>query len=244
MEETNNLPAISQTDIAPMSSFVGIERFTALLNTEPPKEHVKKGPDKKSDEMPISYIEALLDEIYMRQWGTESISFSVVGNEICCDLILWVIDPQTKLRITRGGTAALPIMMDAVPDRLKFIAGDPEPEEKTKERNMWALDMQNKKPMALKLQRPAVKQIAIKNAAKSLGISFGRNLNRTHTDNPDAFYTDIENMENDLYQAKNQLKEAKTEDDFSMIWDTWESLHDVDDFKKEFMYQKRIKIRK
>lgn len=204
-----------------------IEDFTQKhLTREPTKIEKFQG----FDEIPISFIESTLDEIYLRLWGYESCVFSVVANEICCDVMIWVIDPQFPgIKITRAGTASLAIMMDACP-----------PELTGKDRNMWAMSMENKKPFALKLQRPAVKQLALKNAVKSLGIVFGRNLNRKHADNPDAYFTDIEHTGELIHDSFKMLKSAESQSDFEMIWETFQELHQNDEFKKEFMYRKRL----
>lgn len=217
----------NNTMVLPEADFLAIEKFTIdNLNSPPPK--IEKSPDG-SDEIPISYVEAMLDSIYMRLWGIENASFTVVANEICCDLTLWIIDPQHKVKITRFGTAALPIMMDKIPQGLEG-----------KERNLWALSMENKKPHALKLQRAAVKQIALKNAAKSLGIIFGRNLNRKHVDSPDEFYGDQLRTGESLHESFKMLSAANSADDFIMIWETFEDLQNNDEFKKEYMYRKRL----
>lgn len=224
---------------AKVEGFQAIEQFTQLVNQLPEQKSIKKTPDGKAEDMPISFIETKLDEIYMRQWGTENMSFSMVGNEICCDLTLWVIDPITKLKITRGGTAALPVMMDAVPPRLKFTPGPAEAEEKQRERNMWSLDMQNKKPHALKLQRAAVKQIAIKNAAKSLGKIFGRDLNRTHEDSPEEFYDELINNKEMLNEAKELIQKANSDEDFKFIKETYAELNSNQEYQKELVYYTR-----
>lgn len=222
-----------------VEGFQAIEQFTQLVNQKPEQKSIHKTPDGKAEDMPISFVETKLDEIYMRQWGTENMSFSMVGNEICCDLTLWVIDPITHLKITRGGTAALPVMMDAVPPRLKFIPGPEEAEEKQRERNMWSLDMQNKKPHALKLQRAAVKQIAIKNAAKSLGKIFGRDLNRKHEDSPEEFYDELINNKELLNEAKALIQKASTDEDFNFIKETYTELMSNVEFQKELVYYTR-----
>lgn len=236
-EQGANLPSLT------MAQFQGLEQFTKLLNKKPIASSIQKTPDGKSDELPISFVESKLDEIYLRQWGQENVTFTMVANEICCDLILWVIDPVTKLKITRAGTAALPIMMDAVPERLKFKAGAEEPEEKQKQRNMWALDMQNKKPGALKMQRAAVKQLAIKNAAKSLGKAFGRDLNRKHEDTPGDFYQNLASELGSLTDAKKELAAAQYAADFDGIWSRYPELQEDEEFRKNFMYYKRQKVK-
>lgn len=248
---SNELTTTSNGGIALSSQekLEAIELFTAMLNAPVPQEEIFKASDGKSDEIPISYIESKLDEIYSRQWGYKQCDYCVVVNELCCDVMIYVIDPQTQREIVRAGTAAVQIMMDSVPDRLKFMPADTperilEEEAKTKERNAWALDLQNKKPFALSLQRPATKSRSLKNACKSLGITFGRNLNRKQTDSPEAYYTHLFHAEDSLYQAKQQLAAAETDDDFTMIWETFEDLQQNTEFQKEFQYRKRLASKK
>jgi len=208
-----------------------IEKFTKIINEKPPSGSLQKTPDGKADTMGISFVETKLDEIYLRQWGTEEINVMQLGNEVLVWLTLWVIDPQTKTKITRAGFASVVIMVDKAPDE---VARNP------KAKNAWALDMQNKKPNAMYLGFPKAKSLAIKNAAQTLGDAFGRNLNRKFEDSPEEFYTNMAEGLATLTNAKKDIKAAETAQDFEGIWTKYPELHEVEDFKKDFMFHKRM----
>lgn len=219
------------TQIATASDLSGlhaIEQFTKILNTDPPKSSIQKTPDGRADTMPISFVEAKLDEVYLRQWGAEDIHVQQIANEVLVWLTLWVIDPQTKTRITRPGFSAVQIMVDKAPDGMHGP-----------DKNAWALNMQNKKPNALYLAFPKAKSLAIKNAAQSLGIIFGRNLNRKHEDEPGDFYTNIANDAATLTDAKKELEQCREKHQFVEIWAKYPELQGNEDWKKNYAYYHR-----
>jgi hypothetical protein len=211
-----------------------IEQFTKRLNDAPPKEGIERTPDGNAETLTISFVEGKLDEIYMRQWGYERCEFTVVANELCCDVIVWVLDPSTGLRITRAGTAALAIMMDAAPDDVK---------KDKRLKNQWALNLENKKPNALKLNRPAVKSLALKNAVQSLGVVFGRNLNRKLEDVPEDYYSQELDSKEAIDLIGEEMNKCKTMEDLLNIWGEHPDLHENIHFKKHFSSHKsRIKL--
>jgi hypothetical protein len=219
------------TDIATAADFSNlhaIEQFTKILNTEPPASSIQKTPDKRADTMPISFIEAKLDEVYLRQWGAEDVHVQQIANEVLIWLTLWVIDPQTKQRITRPGFAAVQITVDKVPDGMSGP-----------DKNAWSLNMQNKKPNALYLAFPKGKSLAIKNAAQSLGVIFGRNLNRVHEDEPGEFYGNIAEGVASLTDAKKEVQSCRDKAAFQAVWAKYPNLHESDEFKKEYAYYHR-----
>lgn len=218
----NGVATISQ------NNWSGIEAFTKVLNTEPPKESVQQTPDGRAKTMPISFVEAKLDEVYLRQWGTEDVHVQQLGNEVLIWLTLWVIDPQTKHRITRAGFSAIQITVDRVPDGLSGP-----------DRNAWALNMQNKKPNALYLAFPKGKELAIKNAAKSLGVIFGRNLNRKHDDEPGDFYQNLADDMALMTDAKKAIHGCKEKHQFQEVWNAYPSLQQNEEFQKEYAYYYR-----
>jgi len=83
------------------ADITAIEKFTKVINEKPPSSSLQKTPDGKADTMGISFVETKLDEIYLRQWGTEEVNVMQLGNEVLVWLTLWVIDPQTKTKITQ-----------------------------------------------------------------------------------------------------------------------------------------------
>ncbi len=236
------LQKVEQTAIAipDSSKFKTIEQFRKLINKKPKESELKATFDGKAKTLPISFVETTLDEIYLGQWGTENISVVHIANEICMTLTLWVIDPFTGVRITRVGAAAGAMQWDAVPDELKMkndLLG-------RKEKNAWAMDLQNKKQESLKLVFPKVKAMAIKNAAQSLGKSFGRDINRKFEDSHTEFYTDIANNTEMLGEAKNLIEQAKSKEDFDAIWASYPDLQEEDEFKKHYMYFHRLVVKK
>lgn len=211
-----------------------IEGFTKRLNEDPPADGIEKTPDGKAETLTISHVEGKLDEIYLRQWGYEKCDFSVVANELCCDVLVWVLDPSTGVKITRAGTAAIAIMVDKAPDGLHG-----------KERNSWALNLENKKPNALKMNRPAVKSLALKNAVQSLGIVFGRNLNRKMEDTPEDYYTQELDGKEAIELIGEEMNACKSVDDLLEIWNQHPALHKNTLFKKFFSgHKSRIALQK
>lgn len=213
-----------------------LEGFLKKLNTAPPTEELKQTPDKKAQILPISFVETKLDEIYLGQWGASELHIHQVGNEIIGNLILWVIHPITGLKIERPGTAAIQITMDAVPKRIKFQSGDSEEESerKSKERNAWALDLQNKKPNGLSLAAPKLRAESIKNAAKSLGKIFGRDLNREHTDEYESIYSDEIQVEFVRDELEAKLEDCATFKRLGEIWEEYTPYHSNPSFKRVF----------
>lgn len=149
------------------------QEFTKQLNKFPPEESIGETPDKKAHTIFISHIETTLDEYFFGLWETQNFRWQVIGNEIvgCIDLIVY--NPVSGLKTMREGAASIQIMVDKVPEHITDA----------KERNQWALDIQNKKPAALDMGFPKLKSECIKNAANSLGKMFGRDLNRKVQDN-------------------------------------------------------------
>lgn len=226
-------------------SFQAIEEFTKLISQAPDKDGVKKTPDGNAETLVISYIESKLDEIYLRQWGASDVHVQQIGNEILVWLTLWVIDPQTKMKIERPGFAAVVITVDAVPDSLKWNQSDPQnvQNEKKRERNQWALDMSNKKPNAMYLSFPKAKSMAIKNAAQSLGVIFGRNLNRKFEDTPESFYTNEFEARETIEQVSEALEGCTTVEELIAIWNGYPELQSNATFKRNFSYY-RSKLQK
>ena len=146
---------------------IELEEFLKKLNQDPPNEHIFKTPDKKADDLPISYVENKLDELYFGLWGARNFRTERIENEIVGSLELEVFHPVMEFWQTRPGAASIQITVDAAPQHAQ-----------NKDRNVWAQDMRNKKPNALDMAYGKLKAECIKNAAKSLGKCFGRDLNR------------------------------------------------------------------
>lgn len=146
---------------------IELEEFLKKLNQDPPREHIFKTPDGQAEDLPISYVENKLDELYFGLWGGEDFKTERIENEIVGSIKLLVFHPVMEFWQPRPGGASIQITVDAAPK-----------DAKGKAKNVWAQDMQNKKPNALDMAYGKLKAECIKNAAKSLGKCFGRDLNR------------------------------------------------------------------
>ena len=101
-----------------------LQNFTQRINTAPKPESIGKTPDKKANTILISHIEMTLDEYCFGLWSTENFRWTQCGNEVVGAIDLKIFHPVAGVWITRQGAAAITIMVDAVPERLKWSADD------------------------------------------------------------------------------------------------------------------------
>lgn len=138
-----------------------IEKFQILLNQYPDKNDTKINTLAKGAKyIPIRHIERKLDEVYSGLWTTQNFRWQVVVNEIVGSIDLLIFHPIAKTWLTRTGAASKMIL---VPKDKQAI-----PENKIKN--------------ALETGFPALKAECLKNAAKSLGVVFGRSINNDEED--------------------------------------------------------------
>ena len=134
-----------------------LENYLMLLNTEPKENQIKiNSQAKNSKYLSINYIERLLDEHYNGLWQTSNFRWQVIANEIVGSIDLQVYHPILQNWITRTGSASVMILTAS---------------------GMPAV-VENKIKNTLVKDFPHLKSECIKNAAKGLGVAFGRNLNR------------------------------------------------------------------
>lgn len=134
-----------------------IENFQRNLNAFPPKNSVKVNPmANNSKYLPIGYVESILDEYFSGIWSVENFKWEVVHNEIVGSIDLKVFHPVIKEWITRTGAASV----------MAQVKRGAEPTIENKIKNTLVKDF------------PHLKAECVKNAAKTLGSIFGRNLNR------------------------------------------------------------------
>jgi len=132
------------------------EFFQKLLNDSVDTEHVKVNDmANKSKYLPINIVERNLDEYFQHLWSVCNFNFQVIANEIVGTCELKVFHPFAKMWITRVGAASVMIQTKG-----------------------QGSSLENKIKNTLGKDFPHLKAICIKNAAKSLGVVFGRNLNR------------------------------------------------------------------
>jgi len=144
-----------------------LQNFTKLLSKHAESKDLQKTPDGKASYLPIDFIETQLDELFYGLWETKNFEWKPIANEVTASITLRVFHPTAKIWIERVGAASYVIMVDRAPEGLTG-----------QDRNRWALDINNKKPNALDMGLPKLKTDCLKNAALSLGNTFGRNVNR------------------------------------------------------------------
>ena len=136
---------------------VKLQQFLRLLHRQPIPSDTRQHPRYQGRYLPVSFIEMKLDELYFGLWETTHFEYHITGGEISARIDLRVFHPIAKLWITRTGVAAVPVQVYGKPDLAKIVKAFPVPMEKA---------------------LPQLKAECIKNAARSLGKLFGRDLNR------------------------------------------------------------------
>jgi hypothetical protein len=140
-----------------------LDKYITKVNTEPAKESIEINKlANNSKYLPIGNIEQQLDYVFASLWSTENFRWQVVTNEIIGSIDLKVFHPVSQSWITRTGCASSMIQLRKDADITDVSA---------KIKNTLVKDF------------PHLKAECIKNAAKSLGALFGRNLNRDQENN-------------------------------------------------------------
>jgi len=153
--------------------------FINLLKAEPSRQELKVNKNANNSlYLPIGFVEEKLDYFFGGMWQTENFQSTVVVNEVCVSLELVVLHPVARVWIRRVGTGAAMIQLRAERDESgeKISAG--------------VLEVGKKIPNTLVKDFPHAKAEALKNAAKSLGNIFGRNINRE-----DSLSEEIESLD-------------------------------------------------
>jgi hypothetical protein len=142
-----------------------LQELLYTLQEEPKPEEVKAQDGRTY--VPIGFIEAKLDRIFHGLWKTENVQTTVIGNEVCMTLELHVFFYPMNQWVVRTGAGAAMIQQrgdwDAV--NKKKVPARPS-------------DVDAKISNTLAKDYPHAKAEALKNAARSLGRCFGRDLNR------------------------------------------------------------------
>jgi hypothetical protein len=140
--------------------------YLAKLGQQPKNDDIKiNDKANKAKYIPIEVIEAQLDYFYNGMWSIENFTWQVVANEIVGKLELVVMHPSGMM-LRRTGAAAVQIQLKS---KDKGGSGD-------------ITEIRDKYVNTLTKDFPHLKSECLKNAAKSLGQIFGRNLNRGYED--------------------------------------------------------------
>lgn len=155
-----------------LAGLQAVEQFQQLLNSTPNRDEIKKNPFANNAEyIPVGTIENRLDEVFTGQWSAIVTDTKIIANAVVVTLNLRVFHPVTKVWLTRSGVGANPIEVSKGASPTDFAAVTSK---------------------AVAKGAPAAKAEALKNAAKSLGVYFGRNLNRE-----DVHYTPLTDQLNE-----------------------------------------------
>lgn len=140
-----------------MSEVTLYDKQFARLSLKPKAKEIKINEQARGAKyIPIGVVEGKLDDIYGGLWQTKNFRYQVVVNEIIGSIELHVFI-EDKGWLVREGCGSVPIQMSKG-------SGVTQVEQKIK--NTLVKDF------------PHLKSECIKNAAKGLGITFGRDLNR------------------------------------------------------------------
>ncbi len=173
-----------------------VESFTKLLHTEPaPRDVLVNKNAGGSKYLPISIIETKLDEMFFGLWQAKNFRWQVVANEIVGSIELGVFHPVAKEWVWREGAGAV-LIQQAKGSAITDIG--------SKIKNTLVKDF------------PHLKAECIKNAAKSLGVAFGRNLNRAYWDEYQPLSEKMQQSKDDEILAL--LDSAKTPGEINRLW--------------------------
>ena len=157
------------------------QNFQKKLNGEPDKNEVRENPyANKAKYLPISFVEMQLDEMFFGLWQTKDFTHQIVVNEVVGSIQLGVFHPVLKEWIWRTGAGATPIQMS---------------------RGAGITEVEKKIHNTLVKDFPHLKAECLKNAARSLGKLFGRDLNRKFEDK----YTPVLKMPEDDPATQGQM---------------------------------------
>ena len=144
-----------------------LQDFASKVNKKPNPKSVKTNKlANNSKYLPIADIEMRLDSVFNGLWETRAFTTTVIVNEVVGHIELRVFHPVAHIWITRIGSAAVQIKLRSQRDS----NGNKIPAD--------VLDVSKKIVNTLQTDYPHLKAECIKNAAKSLGKFFGRDLNR------------------------------------------------------------------
>lgn len=167
-----------------------LKKHIGNLNQAPSSSDIKINDQAKNSKyLTIGTIESEMDFIYNGLWSTENFRWQVVANEVIGSIDLKVFHPVTGSWITRTGCASTMIQQKKDSDITDIGA---------KIKNTLVKDF------------PHLKAECIKNAAKSLGARFGRNLNRNQDDDLSKLFAMSTHIE--------EINDCKTIEQLGLIW--------------------------
>lgn len=172
-----------------------LQEFTDRLHDQPLKENIQLNKQAGNAKyIPIGIIETKLDELFFGLWSIENFRWQVIANEVTGSLDLKVFHPSARVWITRTGAASVPIQQTSGAD---------------------INDLGAKIKNALVKNFPALKAECVKNAAKSFGPIFGRDLNRVNWEEYTPFTDKMEVLQSE--DVNNALEQISTQEELA-VW--------------------------
>jgi len=174
-----------------------LDKFLTLLSTPPKKTEVSTNPRANNAKyVAIGTVEGKLDKIFSGLWQTKNFNTRVVANEIVGEIDLGIFHPVAKIWLWRTGAGAVPIQQTKGSSVTDGLA--------TKIKNTLTKDY------------PHLKAECIKNAAKSFGPTFGRDLNRK---NDDLYVPITEEAEEMVKSAsQEQIDACNSNEELFTLW--------------------------
>ena len=192
-----------------------VELFNKMLNEAPEASEIQINKFAGNAKyLPISYVQMLLDEIFLGLWKTTDFKYSVVANELIGSITLHYFHPLAKVWLTREGSAAVMIQQSA---------------------GAVITDISAKIKNTLGKDHPHLMASCTMSAARTIGKAFGRDLNRKLEDNYNTFYSDIAASE--AVTAAIDWDSITTRKGLAEIWNNNPALQTNKNFLKTFQYQ-------
>jgi len=200
-----------------------IEEFVKRLHEWPEQNEVKVNEKaNNSFYLPISFVQTKLDEFYMGLWQTRNFTTKVVANEIIGELGLQVFHPIIHQWITRVGVAS--VMIQQV-SKNKGGTGD-------------ITNIGDKIKNTLTKDYPHLYAECLKSAAKTLGVAFGRDLNRKEVDEYNPVYTQEIQVDEIRAELEAKLNACSTTKEMVGVWNDYSDYHGNSQLRKIFTMHK------
>lgn len=214
----NELEKRNEIQILPKDFLEKVGEFQAILNNEPKENEIEENNlANNALYVPIGVIEKKLDQLFGGLYRISCLEFKQIANEIVVIARIEYFHPIAGVWLHRDGVGGA---------QIRWAKG------------VDITDMNGKYKNALVADAPHAYAEAIKNAAKKIGNSFGRNLNR---DDDYSKYEDFSSMMDNYEAIRQELDDCETTDDFKKMWAKYPDYQSDIAFKNMFMKARKEK---
>lgn len=180
----NSITSIVEFDESQLSEMVNVDKYLAIVNTNPPKSFITAHPTAKNVRyIPIDKIEWLLTRLYQK-WHVEILREGTMFNSVFVVIRLHYFNPVTKEWEQQEGVGAVGMQTS---------------------KGAKAADMSEILSDAVMKGLPAAESYAVKDAAEKIGRLFGKDLNRKDTYGFTPAYDTEDNRQKKKDDIKNNL---------------------------------------